>query len=186
MPLDLPGALPELWFWAADRSDEQLIADVRSWATREGHPPDDVGVGPNGLPGWFPVVLELGEDVDAATGLVPLRRAVAAVHPSWAALLPESGIAVPGLAPDIPSTGVLPNVWVNDAWIDGQRERLLHVLEGAHREELAGGVLIMTDQDLVPDGRFADWCYDPAARWDRLVDAAAVLAAAARASRPGP
>jgi hypothetical protein len=183
-PSDMPTGLPELWFWSAERDEEELAADVWEWAVSEGVPPESIGVGLNGEPGWFPVVVDLDPDADLTAGLDRLRRAVAAVRPSWAALLPESGIAVPGLTPDIPSTGVVPNVWVSAAWMpDEARAHLDTVLDGAHREEITGGVLWVTDPELVPDGRFADWCYDPAAKWDRLVDAASILAITARASR---
>jgi hypothetical protein len=185
-PSDMPTGLPELWFWSTDRDEDQLAADVSTWAVSEGLPPESIKVGPNGEPGWFPVVSELDPAEDPKTGLERLRRAVVSVRSSWAALLPESGIAIPGLTPDIPSTGVLPNVWVSDAWLSDRRVRLEAVLDGAHREALAEGVLLVTDPALLPDGRFAGWCYDPAARWDRLVDAASVLAEAARASRARP
>ena len=182
-----PLAPCELWFWAADRDDEQLLADVRAWAEGEGHGAGTVGLGSNGAPGWFPVTLSFGDDAEPAAALAALRQAVARVQPSWGALLPESGIAVPGLTPDYPSTGVLPNVWVQRDWIGGERlERLRTALDGAHAEELAGGVLLVTMPELLPEGQFAEWCRDPAARWDRLVDAAAILAEAARASRPAP
>ncbi|MGH9039597.1 MAG: hypothetical protein ACRDZ3_05145 [Acidimicrobiia bacterium] len=183
-PDDLPTAQPELWFWAAERTDEALEADIARWGGDEGVPPERIGVGTNGEPGWFPVVVELDPDGGVTVGINLLRRAVASVRLSWGAFLPESGIAVPGLTPEIPSTGVLPNVWVSDGWLVGEaRAEVEAALDGAHREELEGGVLLVTDPEVLPDGDFAGWCYDPAARGDRLVDAASILARTARASR---
>ena len=117
-------------------------------------------------------------------GLELLRRWVSVLRPTWGAFLPDSGIAVPGLTPEIPSTGVLPNVWVSGTWTaDDLGRRLLAILDGAYREDFAGGTLLVTDPTLVPGAELAEWCHDPDARWDRLVDAAALLAALARSSR---
>jgi hypothetical protein len=183
---DASASEPQLWWWAADRADGQLLADVAAWAEREGYHQGDVELGTEGAPGWFPVIVSLGWGADPAGGLASLRRAVAAVRPSWAALQPESGLLVPGVDLEIPASGVLEHVWVGHDWIGGRLDRLAQVLDGAHREELAGGTLFVTDPGLSPQGRFADWARDPEARWDRLVEAAVVLAEAARASREPP
>jgi hypothetical protein len=177
---------PQLWLWAADRDDHQLLADVAAWAERAGYQPGDVELGTEGAPGWLPVIVSLGAGTEPATGLARLRDVVGAVKPSWAALQPESGLLVPGVDPDIPSTGVLEHVWVSHGWIGGHLDRLAEVLDGAHREELAGGTLFVTEPGLLPRDRLAGWAGDPEVRWDRLVEAAMVLAEAARASRQPP
>jgi hypothetical protein len=184
LPAGGPWGAAELWFWDAGRDDDQLLADAVAAALTEGLDSASVDLGPNGAPGWFPVVISLDGHQSLSDGLELLRRWIGVLMPTWGALLPESGIAVPGLTPEIPSTGVLPNVWVNGAWTaDDLGRRLLATLEGAHREDLAGGTLLVTDPMLVPGAELAEWCHDPEVRWDRLVDAAALLAALARSSR---
>jgi hypothetical protein len=131
------------------------------------------------------VVVRFGGDHPLSEGLELLRRWIRILTPTWGALLPDSGIAVPGLTPEIPSTGVLHDFWINGTWTaDDLGRRLLATLDGAHREDLVDGTLLVTDPALVPGEVLAGWCYDPEARWDRLVDAAALLAALARSSRP--
>jgi hypothetical protein len=119
------------------------------------------------------VIADLGRG-EAAAALDLLRATVAAVKPSWAAVQPAGGLAVPGMDPDLPMTGVLVNPWVSRSWAgeDGVA-RLDRVLAGAHREEVADGVLWVTDPRLadLPDGSWAD----DDTRWERLVAAADLL-----------
>ena len=183
-PYDGPWAAPELWFWDAQRDDDQLLADTAAVARGLGLDPEATDLGPNGEPGWFPVVVDITGDRSLPDCLELLRRCVTTLQPTWGAFLPDSGFVVPGLTPEIPSTGVLPNVWVNGAWTaDDLGRRLLATLDGAYREDFAGGTLLVTDPTLVPGAEMAEWCHDLDARWNRLVDAAALLAALARSSR---
>jgi hypothetical protein len=194
-PLPEPPPVPQLWFWAADRDDSRLLEDVRAWAAGQGLPADRVSVDDQGGPGWSPVVVDLVDEADEVgweelgpvvrRGLDLLRRAVAAVRPSWAALLPNSGFLVPGVNPDVPATGVLPNVWVSAGWMPpADRQQLQRTLDGAHREEFAGGLLLVTTPLAADD--VAPWSSDKDAWWARLVDAAAVLGRTARATRTAP
>lgn len=179
--LDLPMALTEVWLWSSERDERELVRQAVAWATSVKVDVEGIAVGPNGEPGLFPVTVEL--EAGDQRGIELVRRIAADLGPSWVAFMPESGLAVPGLTPEIPSTGVLFNFWVADAWIGADAlGELDSILAGAHRETLAGGTLFVTDPSTLLDGRFADWCRDPAARWDRLVDAAAVLARRARAT----
>lgn len=173
--LDLPLALTEVWLWSSERNERELLRETADWAASKNVDVEGIAVGPNGEPGFFPITVEL--EAGDKRGIELVRRMASDLRASWVAFMPESGLAVPGLTPDIPSTGVLFNFWVADAWIgvDALGE-LDDILAGAHRETLADGTLFVTDPSTLPDGRFADWCRDPAARWDRLVDAAAVLA----------
>lgn len=117
------------------------------------------------------------------SGLGALRRSAARVRPSWVALLPDSGDVVPGAVPDEPATGVLRTVWVSRDWIPApELAALEEAVRGAYREEVAGGVLLVTDPRAA-DG-VAGWGEDPRQWWPRVVDAAAVLARVARTSRP--
>ena len=70
-------------------------------------------------------------------------------------------------------TGVLVNPWVSRDWAGAELAELETALAGAHREELAGGVLWVTEPGLadLPDASWAD----RDTRWDRLVDVAAIL-----------
>ena len=70
--------------------------------------------------------------------------------------------------------------WIPEADLAALEE----VLQGAHREDVGGGVLLVTDRVVVDD--VAEWSDDPDEWWRRVVDAAAVLARVARGSRPPP
>jgi hypothetical protein len=133
----------------------------------------------SGEPGWQAIVCELAPGA-AAHGLDLVRRTAGTVGASWAALQPAGGLAVPGMDPDLPMTGVLVNPWVSRAWAGEALPELEAVFAGAHREEVADGVLWVTDVRLadVPDPSWGD----DDTRWDRLVAAAEVLGRVARRS----
>jgi hypothetical protein len=165
---DPVAAIPQLWWWSQgeDPGDvrERVVAavpaGVESW------------VDPSGDPGWQAVITNLGHG-RAAAGLDLLRDAVAAVRPSWAAVQPAGGLAVPGMDPSLPVTGVLANPWVSREWAGADLPELEDALAGTHREEVGDGVLWVTDPGLadLPD---PSWAGD-AVRWDRLVAVAAIL-----------
>ena len=168
-PEDDPATpVPQLWWWSQDedpaavrdRVAAVLPGDVPSW------------VDPAAGPGWQAVITHLGRG-RAAAGLDLLREGVAAVRPSWAAVQPAGGLAVPGMDPDLPTTGVLANPWVSRGWAGADLPDLETALTGAHREEVGDGVLWVTDPRLaqLPD---ASWADDDV-RWDRLVAVAAIL-----------
>jgi hypothetical protein len=177
---------PRVWFWDADRDEDALSDAVVDWSDgpeQAGLPARTVRIGNTGEPGWYPVELVPGADVPVAASLDMLRAAVAAVRPSWAALLPDAGFAVPGLDPAVPASGIVWNVWASTGWLGSERTaRLRTALDGAHREEFAGGTLYVVQPGLVPGAHLAPWCADPPARTDHLVEAAAILAEAARAT----
>jgi hypothetical protein len=179
--LDLPLARTEVWLWSSVRGERDLLRETVEWATASDAPVEGIEIGPNGEPGLLPVTIEFA--AGDVRGIEMVRQIAMEIAPSWVAFMPESGLAVPGLTPEIPSTGVLSNFWVADEWIGVEAlAQLDRILSGAHRETLASGTLFVTDPSTMSDGVFADWCRDPAARWDRLVDAAAVLARRARAA----
>lgn len=180
----------DLVFWAADRSDEQLLADVAAWAAAEGLSDDQVELSDQGDgPGWLPVRVDLFEfeelswdrfDDLLAAGLDMLRRAAAAVRPSWIGLSPGPGFLVPGSFRD-EFTGYLGDVWVRRSWVgDELLSELDAVADGAYREEVADGVLLVTEPGWA--GVSIEWS-DPDERIDRLQEVIEVLARAARASR---
>jgi hypothetical protein len=172
---DDPAApVPQVWWWSQGEDPEAVRARVADAVTA----PVEARVDRSGDPGWQAVVADLGSG-EAAAALDLLRGSVAAVKPSWAAVQPSGGLAVPGMDPDLPMTGVLVNPWVSRAWAgDDDIAGLDHVLGGAHREEVADGVLWVTDPRLadVPDPSWAD----DDTRWDRLVEAADLLGRIAR------
>jgi hypothetical protein len=170
--VDPAAPIPQVWWWEQGGDPEALrdrlaaaLPDVANPAVLPGEP------------GWQPVVCELMPGA-AARGLDVLRRSVGAVTPSWAAVQPAGGLAVPGFDPDLPVTGVLVNPWVSKAWADDALPELEAALAGAYREEVADGVLWVTDQRLaeVPDESWGD----DDVRWRRLVAVADILGRRAR------
>ena len=175
---DPAAAIPQLWWWSQAEDPHDVHARVTAAL------PDGVEswVDPSGEPGWQAVITQLGLG-RAAEGLRLLRDAVDAVRPSWAAVQPTGGLAVPGMDPSLPMTGVLANPWVSRDWAGAELPALEAALAGTHREEVAGGVLWVTDPGLadLPDATWAD----DDVRWDRLVAVAAILGRIAHgAGRP--
>jgi hypothetical protein len=175
---DPAAAIPQLWWWSQDEDPDAVRERV------EAALPDGVEswVDPSGDPGWQAVITNLGRG-RAAAGLDLLRDAVAAVRPSWAAVQPAGGLAVPGMDPSLPMTGVLANPWVSRDWAGAELPELDDALAGTHREEFGDGVLWVTDPRLadLPDESWAD----DDVRWDRLVAVAAILSRIAHgAGRP--
>ena len=145
---DPAAPVPQVWWW----SQGEDPATVRSRVAGLLPEPVEARVDTSGDPGWQAVIADL-ERGEAAAGLELLRSSVAGVRPSWAALQPAGGLAVPGMDPDLPMTGVLVNPWVSREWAGDALPRLDRALSGAHREELGDGVLWVTDPRLadVPD-----------------------------------
>jgi hypothetical protein len=176
-PDDDPGApVPQVWWWSQGEDPDAVrsrVADVLP-------EPVEARVDASGDPGWQAVIADL-ERGEAATGLDLLRASVDAVRPSWAALQPSGGLAVPGMDPELPMTGVLVNPWVSREWVGDELPELDRVFSGAHREEFGDGVLWVTDPRLadVPDTSWGD----DDVRWDRLVAAAEILGQVARRER---
>jgi len=150
---DPAAAIPQLWWWS-QAEDPQDVHERVAAALPDGA---ESWVDPSGEPGWQAVITNLGLG-RAAEGLRLLRDAVAAVRPSWAAVQPAGGLAVPGMDPSLPMTGVLANPWISRAWAGSELPELEAALAGTHREELAGGVLWVTDPRLadLPDDSWAD------------------------------
>jgi hypothetical protein len=173
---DPAAPVPQVWWW----SQGEDPATVRSRVAGLLPEPVEARVDTSGDPGWQAVIADL-ERGEAAAGLELLRSSVAGVRPSWAALQPAGGLAVPGMDPDLPMTGVLVNPWVSREWAGAALPRLDRALSGAHREELGDGVLWVTDPRLadLPD---ASWSDDDV-RWERLVEAAEILGELARQER---
>jgi hypothetical protein len=177
---------PRLMFWAADRDDERLLDDVRDWGAANSHPPGEVDLGSDigGGPGWLPVQVPLDPEAEPTVWLDALRAAVAAVQPSWGALQVGNDGGVPGLDPTFLTIAWLENVWVRHDWIGDRLAALTRHLDGAHRETLAGGTLLVTNPRAVPSEQLADWCSDDDTLRNHLSHAAGILGLAARASRP--
>jgi hypothetical protein len=174
--------IPQVWWWSQGEDPEAVRLRVDAAASgdvvADGARPRAAYVDPSGEPGWQAVVVDLAPGA-AAEGLGLLRSTVGAVRPSWAALQPAGGLAVPGMDPDIPETGVLVNAWVSREWVGDQLSALEDVFAGAYREELADGVLWVTDSRIAELPDAAAWGDDDA-RWERLVAAADVLGGLAR------
>ena len=174
-PEDVPGpelSAPQVWWWRQGE-DAALTLERVTAALGAG-----AWVDPASPPGWQAVVAALPPG-DVTAALQVLRRTVAAVRPSWCAVRPTGGLAVPGMDPDVPATGVLAHPWVDATWAASAMPELEAVFAGASREELAGGVLWVTDPRLAELPDPAPWT-DPGERWQRLVRAADILARAAR------
>lgn len=108
-----------------------------------------------------------------------LRQTLGEIAPSWAGVQQRSGFIMPG-PDDNPQTaflGIVIHPWIGDALSEMDR-----ALAGCHREEVADGILWITDPDLAPDSRFADDWYDPETRLERLSAAAMILGRVARQS----
>jgi len=172
---DPTAAIPQLWWWSQAEDPDAVLARVGAAL------PDGVEswVDPSGEPGWQAVITNLGRG-RAAAGLDLLRDGVAAVRPSWAAVQPAGGLAVPGMDPSLPMTGVLANPWVSREWAGAELPELEAALAGTHREEVGDGVLWVTDPRLadLPDESWSD----DDVRWDRLVAVAAILSRIAHAA----
>lgn len=171
----------QLWFWSCNVSAGDLVNDVNR------------GIGPRGLsayvwdygqlPPWPFVIAEyLPQGRSVADLIDDLREVVAEIAPSWAGVQPKSGFLMPGPDTDYPGMSIVTHPWVSRSWIGSDLERLDAALAGCHREEIGGGILWVTDPDLVPDGRFADVWYDHHERFERLSQAAEILGQAARRS----
>jgi len=171
----------QLWFWSASTSVEileqrvALAAKTRGLATKV----SDFGQ----LAPW-PIVISqfvpLGRSIEAL--LKDLRAIVGQIALSWAGVQPKSGFVMPGPDAQNPFLSIVTHPWVSREWIGDELPRLEEALAGCHREELAAGILWITDPDLVPDGHFADDWYDAHERFERLIAAAEVLGQAARRS----
>lgn len=112
--------------------------------------------------------------VDQADLLADLRAAVVAGAPAWAALLPLGGFLPPGVAPELPESGVVDHVWLRRDWAGELLPAVADALSGAPAEEVADGVLFVTG----PDPRGADdveHVWTPMVRYQRLVAAASLL-----------
>lgn len=174
------GRTTDLWFWSTDREQTQrrvfeLLAPrgYESIYVDEGIEDDR----------WRPImaVHELGFDQPVPNALADLRDVVAAAPMAWAALHRNNGMVLPGYAPsdDIVS-GQVEHPWVSLDWIGADLPRLDAALAGCHREELAGGVLYVTDPALAPDTEFGPGWDDKDTRMARITAAAVILGVAQR------
>lgn len=176
--------IPQVWWWSQGEDPEAVRLRVEAATGTAGSPGSNGAatpkpyVDPSGDPGWQPVIADLPPGA-AGDGLELLRSTVEQVRPSWAALQPAGGLAVPGMDPEIPATGVLVNPWVSREWMAEDLVTLERIFEGAYREEFAGGVLWVTDCRVAQLPDAAAWSDDDA-RWERLVAAADVLGGTAR------
>jgi hypothetical protein len=173
-------APPQLWFWSAEAAPEALAERVRHWLEDDGFV---VWTGPEQDPRWRPVVATAPSDMALAEALEALRTVAGEVACDWAGLHPEGWLAVPGLDPTNPATGIVAHVWVRDEWLGPDAAALRAAMPGAHHEVVADGVLWVTSPALAPDVD-PSWS-DHDVRFDRWVAAATVLAAAARRTVSG-
>lgn len=123
--------------------------------------------------------------VDQADLLADLRTAVVAGAPAWAGLLPLGGFLPPGVAPEVPESGVVDHVWLRRDWAGELLPAVADALSGAPAEEVADGVLFVTG----PDPRGADaveHVWTPMVRYQRLVAAASLLGERLRSEVAGP
>jgi hypothetical protein len=170
---------PVLWCWT-DGDPARLAADVA--AALPGHEVDaEQEYGP-----LSPVVVRPPTGrVDQAHLLADLRTAAAAGAPAWAGLLPRGGFLPPGVAPELPESGLVDHLWLRRDWAGDLLTAVADALADAPTEDVAGGVLFVTGPD--PRGpATADLVWTPMVRYQRMVAAAALLGERLRAETAGP
>ena len=112
--------------------------------------------------------------VGLAELLDDLRAVAATGAPAWMGLLPRGGFLPPGVAPELPESGVVDHLWLRRDWAGDLLVAVADALAGAPREAVADGVLLTTG----PDPRApadADHVWTPMVRYQRLVAVAGLL-----------
>lgn len=123
--------------------------------------------------------------VDLADLLDDLRTVAATGAPVWAGLLPRGGFLPPGVAPELPASGVIDHLWLRRDWAGDLLPAVADALAGAPTEDVAGGVLFVTGPD--PHApRDVELVWTPMVRYERLVAAATLLGERLRADTAGP
>jgi hypothetical protein len=174
-------APPQLWFWSHTRPASELSEVVE----RAVHPRGlSAYVWDFGQPSPWPFAIAQfmpqGRSVDELLG--DLRAALGEMSPSWAGLQPKGGFLMPGPEVDHPAMAMIDHPWVRRSWIGSDLPRLETVLAGCHREDVAEGILWVTDPTLAPNSEFTEDWYDADERFERLSKAADILSQAARRS----
>ncbi|WP_121254071.1 hypothetical protein [Nocardioides ferulae] len=165
---------PVLWCWT-DGDAAQLAAAVAAALPDHGVD-DEQEYGP-----LSPVVVTPPVNVvDQSDLLAALRTAVAAGAPAWAGLLPRGGVLPPGVAPELPESGVVDHLWLSRDWAGDLLPTVADALAGAPTDEVAGGVLFVTGPDPREPGA-AELVWPPMVRYERLVAAATLLGQRLRA-----
>lgn len=170
---------PVLWCWT-DGDPDELASAVAS--VLPDHEVDaDQEYGP-----LSPVVVRPPEGrIDQAGLLADLRTVAATGAPAWAGLLPRGGFLPPGVAPELPESGVIDHLWLRRDWAGDLLAAVGDALAGAPTEEVGGGVLFVTGPDpRGPGGQELVWT--PMVRYQRLVAVAALLGDRVRADTTGP
>jgi hypothetical protein len=161
---------PVLWCWT-DGDPEQLAAAVAAVL-----PDHEVDAAQEYGPLSPVVVRPPAGRVDQADLLQDLRAAVTAGTPAWAGLLPRGGVLPPGVAPEVPESGVVDHLWLRRDWAGGLLTAVADALPGAPAEDVVGGVLLTTGPDPRGPG-LTGLVWTPMVRYERLVAAATLLGA---------
>jgi hypothetical protein len=170
---------PVLWCWTDGDPAQLAAAVVAALPDHEVDAEQEYGA-------LSPVVVRPPEGVvDQADLLNDLRIVAAAASPAWVGLLPRGGFLPPGVAPELPESGVVDHLWLRRDWAGDLLTAVADALAGAPTEEVAGGVLFITGPDPREPGA-ADLVWTPMVRYQRLVAAASLLGERLRADTAGP
>lgn len=170
---------PVLWCWT-DGDPARLAAAVAAAL------PDHEVDAEQEYGALSPVVVRPPEGmVDQADLLDALRTVAAAGAPGWVGLLPRGGVLPPGVAPELPESGVVDHLWLRRDWAGDLLPAVADALADAPTEDVAGGVLFITGPDPRAPGP-ADLVWTPMVRYQRLVAAATLLGERLRADTAGP
>ena len=170
---------PVLWCWTDGDPAELAAAVAAALPEHEVEAEQDYGA-------LSPLVVRPPEAVvDQAALLDDLRAVAATGAPAWVGLLPRGGVLPPGVAPELPESGVVDHLWLRRDWAGDLLTAVAEVLAEAPTEEVAGGVLFVTGPDPRAPGP-ADLVWPPMVRYQRLVTVAALLGARVRADTLGP
>jgi hypothetical protein len=171
----------QLWFWSHDHPANELAQRVERAVRPRGL---SAYVWDFGQPSPWPFVIArfMPQGRSIAELLDDLRAVVGEVGPSWAGVQPKGGFLMPGPEVEHPAMGMITHPWVSRRWIGSELPRLEEVLAGSHREEIAGGILWVTDPSLAPGTEFTDAWLDEDEHFERLSAAADILGQAARRS----
>ncbi|CAI9402973.1 hypothetical protein [Nocardioides sp. T2.26MG-1] len=167
-----------LWCWTDDDPTRLAAAVAAELPDHEADAEQEYGT-------LSPVVVRPPEGVvDQADLLNDLRTVAATGAPAWVGLLPRGGVLPPGVAPELPESGVVDHLWLRRDWAGDLLPAVADALADASTEEVAG-VLFITGPDPRRPGP-ADLVWTPMVRYQRLVAAAALLGERLRADTAGP
>lgn len=145
--------LPQLWYWRPDAEVEvftRVVSDalkplnLEPWIRFDDYPI-----------GWLTGCAEV-EAKDALTPalLRQFRRTLEVIRPKWAGIISSNvdwplGVILEELGESIGPP--IADLWVDRSWAHPILPDLESLFQGAHREEIANGILWVTHASLVPD-----------------------------------